>query len=106
MSTLPKSFNDLINTSKKPVLVDFYADWCGPCKIVSPIIQNLAKEYSGKIITVKINIDMKQQIASQFQIQSIPTIMMFYKGRALFRLVGARPYEIVKNNIDNNLLQI
>jgi len=57
MGSLPKSFNDLINTSNKPVLVDFYADWCAPCKMVSPIIQNLAKEYSGKIITVKINID-------------------------------------------------
>ena len=95
MGSLPKSFNDLISTANKPVLVDFYADWCAPCKMVSPIIQNLAKEYSGKIITVKINIDKKQQIASQFQVQSIPTIMMFYKGKTLFRLTGAQPYAII-----------
>ena len=103
MKELPKSFNDLIHTSERPVLVDFYADWCGPCKMVSPIIQKLAKEFSGRMTTIKINTDRKQEIAIQYQIQGIPTIMFFYKGKTLFRLVGAQSYDVIKNHIVQNL---
>jgi thioredoxin 1 len=102
-NNLPKSFFELIEQSEKPVLVDFYADWCGPCKIVSPFIQRIAKEYSGKLLAVKIDIDKKQDIASTYQVQAIPTIMMFHKGKILMRLQGAHPYESLKSNIESSL---
>ncbi|MBN1697329.1 MAG: thioredoxin [Spirochaetales bacterium] len=97
---LPKSFEELIRTSGKPVLVDFYADWCGPCKMVSPVIQRIAKEYSGKLLTIKIDIDRKKDIALHYGINSVPTIMMFFQGKELMRLQGARPYDSIKSNIE------
>lgn len=103
MSNLPKSFFELIEASDKPVLVDFYADWCGPCKMVSPAIKRVAGDFKGRIITIKINVDHKQQIAARYQIQSIPTIMMFYKGRDIMRLTGAYPYEAIKAEVEKVL---
>ncbi len=103
MKNLPKSFHELIETSDKPVLVDFYADWCGPCKMVSPAIKKVAGDFKGRIITIKINVDHKQQIAAQYQIQSIPTIMMFYKGKDIMRLTGAYPYEAIRSEVENSL---
>jgi thioredoxin 1 len=102
-SDLPKSFFDLIEVSEKPVLVDFWAQWCGPCRMVSPIIQRIASEYSGKLLTVKINVDEKQHIAGRFEINSIPTIAMFYKGQEIMRLQGALPYEQLKREIERHL---
>ncbi|MBC8180129.1 thioredoxin [candidate division KSB1 bacterium] len=100
---LPKSFFDLIQQSDVPVVVDFWAPWCGPCKMVSPALEQLAREYKGKLIVIKINVDEKQQIAGQYQIQSIPTIMMFYRGNTLMRLTGALPYETIKREVEKNL---
>jgi len=97
---LPKSFDELIRTSAKPVLVDFYADWCGPCKMVSPVIQRIAKDYSGKLLTIKIDIDRKKDIAIRYSINSVPTIMMFFQGKELMRLQGAHPYDSIKSNIE------
>ena len=97
---LPKSFDELISTSEKPVLVDFYADWCGPCKMVSPVIKRIAKEYSSKLLTIKIDIDKKKQIANKHNIMSVPTIVMFYKNKELMRLTGAHPYDTIKSNIE------
>ena len=97
-----KSFRELINNDEKPVLVDFYAEWCGPCKMVSPVIKQLAGEYKDKMITIKIDTDKKQQIASQYNITNIPTIMMFYKGQSIMRLQGAHPYESIKKSIEKN----
>ncbi|MBI9098285.1 MAG: thioredoxin [Spirochaetaceae bacterium] len=96
-----KSFHELINNGK-PVLVDFYADWCGPCKMVSPVIKQIAREYRGKMITVKVDTDKKQAIAVKYNISSIPTIMMFYKGKSIMRLQGAHPYESIKQSIETN----
>lgn len=100
---LPKSFFELIESSGKPVLVDFYADWCGPCKMVSPAIKRVAGDFKGKIITIKINVDKKQNIAATYKIQSIPTIMMFYKGVDIMRLTGAYPYEAIKTEVGKSL---
>ncbi|MBB6480565.1 thioredoxin [Spirochaeta isovalerica] len=97
-----RSFNELINNNEKPVLVDFYADWCGPCKMVSPVIKRIAGEYKGKLITVKVDTDRKPAIAGQYQISSIPTIIMFFKGQPVMRLQGAHPYESIKQSIDSN----
>jgi len=100
---LPKSFYDLIQQSEVPVVVDFWAPWCGPCRMVSPSLEKLAKEFKGKLIVIKINVDEKQEIAGRYQIQSIPTIMMFYKGNTLMRLTGAVPYESIKQEVIKNL---
>ena len=100
---LPKSFFDLIQQSSVPVVVDFWAPWCGPCKMVSPALEQLAKEFKGKLIVVKVNVDEKQHIAGQYQIQSIPTIMMFFKGNTLMRLTGALPYESIKMEVEKRL---
>lgn len=96
---LPKSFFDLINESDVPVLVDFWAPWCGPCRMVSPAIAKLANELKGKIMVVKVNVDEKQHVAARYQIQSIPTIMMFFKGNIMMRLVGAHPFEKIKQEV-------
>lgn len=101
--TLPKSFEDLISQSNKPVLVDFYATWCGPCRMVSPSIEKLAKDLKGKIITVKIDIDKKQHVAAQYQVQAVPTIMMFHKGNSIMRLQGALPYDTLKREVETRL---
>jgi len=102
-TALPPSFNDLVKESEKPVLVDFYADWCGPCKMVSPAIQRLAVENKGRFLTVKIDTDKKQDLARQYEITGIPTIMLFHKGRVLMRLSGAYPYEALKAEIEKAL---
>lgn len=99
----PKSFFDLVKNSKKPILVDFYADWCGPCKMVSPAIEKVAKDFSGKVMTIKINVDKAQVAAAKYQIQSIPTIMMFKNGESVMRLTGAQPYDAIKREVQKNL---
>ena len=99
----PKSFFDLVKTSKKPILVDFYAEWCGPCKMVSPAIVKVAKDFSGKLMTIKINVDKAQAAAARYRIQSIPTIMLFKNGKDVMRLTGAQPYEVIKREVQKNL---
>lgn len=103
MSVLPPSFEDLINSSDLPVLVDFYADWCAPCKMLSPVIAQLSREYKGRMVTVKINTEKKQDVARRYAIQSIPTIMLFHRGKQLMRLQGAHPYESLKSELDRAL---
>jgi thioredoxin 1 len=105
-TSLPPSFNALIRESDMPVLVDFYADWCGPCKMVSPAIQKLAVEYKGRILTVKIDTDKKQALARQYEITGIPTIMLFHKGQVLMRLSGAYPYASLKQELEKGLASI
>jgi thioredoxin 1 len=99
---LPGSFFDLIRTSERPVLVDFWAEWCGPCRIVSPAIERLACEFSGRLLTVKVNVDRKPKVAEAFQVQGIPTIVLFWKGEPRMRLTGAYPYEEIRRNIEEN----
>jgi thioredoxin len=99
-AALPKSFNELVNQSDLPVLVDFWAEWCGPCRMVAPVLEQIAREYKGKIRVVKINVDEKPQISAEYGIQSIPTLMMFHRGKVLMRQSGALPYGALKQAID------
>jgi thioredoxin 1 len=95
-----KDFEKEVLQSEVPTVVDFYADWCGPCRMVSPVIESLSKEYVGRVKFVKINTDDNPEIAAKFEIMSIPTIMVFKKGEVLSRTVGAGPAAMYKQKID------
>ena len=99
---LPASFFELVRTSPLPVLVDFWAEWCGPCRLVSPSIERLARELSGRVLTVKVNVDKKPLVAQAYAVQGIPTIMLFWKGEPRMRLTGAYPYDAIRKNIEEN----
>ncbi|MDA4125393.1 MAG: thioredoxin [Thaumarchaeota archaeon] len=94
-------FQDEVVRSSQPVMVDFYADWCGPCKIIEPIVQLLAKEYAGKVKFVKIDTDANQELAVQFGIMSIPTVMFFSKGKVEDIVIGAVPAAVFKSKLDS-----
>ena len=95
-----ESFKELIN-SEKPVLVDFYADWCGPCKAMSPVIQEVAKATQGKARVIKVDIDKSVQAAQAYQVQAVPTFIIFKKGNIIWRHSGT----IDKNSLLNVLTQ-
>jgi len=99
---LPGSFFELIRVSDMPVLVDFWAEWCGPCRTVSPAIERIAREYAGRVLTVKVNVDHKPNVAQAYEVQGIPTIMLFWRGEPRMRLTGAYPYEAILQNIQEN----
>jgi thioredoxin 1 len=86
-----KSFSELINSPGMPVLVDFYADWCGPCKTMAPILQQIAAQHEGKLRIIKIDVDKNPAVAQQFRVQSIPTLILFHKGQPVWRQAGVVP---------------
>jgi thioredoxin 1 len=93
-------FQDEVVKADKPVLVDFYADWCGPCKMIEPVIAQLSKEYDGRAKFVKINTDDNQELAAQFGIMSIPTVMFFAGGKVEDIVIGAVPPAVLKTKLD------
>ena len=95
-----KQFQDEVVKSGKPVIVDFYADWCGPCQAMAPVLDQLSKEYDGKVKFVKVDTDDNQELAGQFGIMSIPTMMFFSKGKVEDMLVGAVPATVLKSKLD------
>ena len=88
-----ENFKEEVLKSEKPVLVDFYADWCGPCNAMSPVIEELAKELEGKAKVGKINVDENSDIAVEYNVMSIPTLIVFKNGKEEKRLVGLRDKE-------------
>lgn len=93
-------FQDEVVKSAQPVVVDFYADWCGPCKIMEPVIHQLSKEYEGKVKFVKVDTDANQELAQQFGIMSIPTVMFFSKGKVEDIVVGAVSSSVLKSKVE------
>ncbi len=85
------NFDELVLKAEKPVLVDFYADWCGPCKMMSPLIDELAEEYKNSLDFYKLNTDEAGDIAQRYQIMSIPTLIIFKNGDPAKTIVGAQP---------------
>ena len=84
-------FNEVVLTSDTPVVVDFWAEWCGPCRLVHPELEKIAQEYEGKIKVVKLNIDEAPTVAAKYGVMSIPTIALFADGDIKAQVVGARP---------------
>ena len=84
-------FTDEVLNSDKPVLVDFWAEWCGPCRALAPVMESLSQDYDGRAKIAKLDVDSNQQIAMQFGIRSIPTVMLFDKGQVVDTFIGVQP---------------
>lgn len=97
------TFDQEVLKSDLPVLVDFWAPWCAPCRVVSPIVEELAKEYEGKLKVVKVNVDENQQSASRFNIMSIPSLLIFKNSKPVKTMIGAQGKENLKKGIEEVL---
>lgn len=96
------NFENIIN-SQQPVVVDFHAEWCGPCKMQSPILADVAKELGEKIKIIKIDVDQNGEIAQRYQIQGVPTLMVFKEGQIKYRQAGLHSKLQIMNVLQNNL---
>jgi thioredoxin 1 len=97
------AFEKTVLESSLPVIVDFWAPWCGPCKMVAPTLDKIAKEYSGRLVVAKVNTDENPQWAMKYGIQGIPTMLLFYGGRIINRQVGALPEPMLRDIVDQFL---
>ena len=97
------SWDSQVMKASELVMVDFWAVWCGPCQMVAPIVDELATEYTGKVRVMKLNTDENPEIAGQYQVMSIPTILFFKNGQVVEKLIGARPKRAFKELIDSLL---
>ncbi len=97
------SFEQEVLNSDKPVLVDFWAEWCGPCKMIAPIIDELAVEFEGKVKFCKANVDEVQQLATQYSVMSIPTLVFFKDGKPVDQVIGAQGKDQLMNKINQHV---
>jgi len=95
-------FDNVLNGGK-PVFVDFWAPWCGPCRLIGPIVEELAPGYEGKAVIAKMNVDDNPMVAQRYGVTSIPTLMMFKDGKLVDRMIGAAPKNALQQFIDRNL---
>lgn len=103
VSVTDATFKDEVLDSEVPVLVDFWAPWCGPCRMVAPVVEEIANDYQGKVKVVKVNTDENSAVASQYGIRSIPTLMIFKGGQKVDLLVGAVPKTKIEATLDQFL---
>ena len=94
------NFKTEVLDSEQPVLVDFYADWCGPCKAMAPAVEEIAQEYAGRVKVGKLNVDDSMQTATSYQVMSIPTLILFVKGQAVRTLVGMQKPAALRQMLD------
>lgn len=97
------TFEEAVLNSDKPVLVDFWAAWCGPCRMVGPVIEEIAGEYEGKAIVGKVDVDANQEFAAKYGVRNIPTVLMFKGGEVVGRQVGVAPKKVYTEAIDGLL---
>ncbi len=97
------NFDTETKRAETPILVDFWAEWCGPCRMVAPVLEKLAQDYSGKVRIGKVNVDEHGGLASKFGIQSIPTLLIFKAGKVVEQFVGAAPRDVLARMIDKHV---
>ena len=95
MNTKKQTFNEIIQ-GEKPVLVDFYADWCGPCKMMTPVIEEFSKEMGDRMRIIKVDVDRNPTAATNFQIQGVPTLILFKRGNVVWRQAGVVPAHVLR----------
>ena len=98
-----ENFEEIVLKSDKPVLVDFWAAWCGPCRMVGPVIEEISDEYSEKAVVGKVDIDSNQEYAAKYGVRNIPTVLVFHNGEIVGRQVGVAPKNTYTEAIDNLL---
>lgn len=97
-----QNFEEIIN-SDKPVLVDFWAEWCGPCKMIGPVVEELAADYDGRAVIAKVDVDSNPEVSAKFGIRSIPTLLVFKNGEVVDKQIGAVPKTALSEKLDRQL---
>ncbi|MEM4263934.1 MAG: thioredoxin [Candidatus Woesearchaeota archaeon] len=98
-----ETFEKEIKNSKLPVVVDFWASWCGPCQMLKPVFEKVSKDYKGKALFAKVNVEEEQELAEEYMVQGIPCLIVFSKGKEIDRWTGYLPEDSLKVNIDSAL---
>jgi thioredoxin 1 len=93
------NFDSIIN-SEKPVLVDFWAEWCGPCKMIGPLVEELAGDYEGRAVVAKLNVDENPSVTARYGVRSIPTLLVFKKGQIVDKQIGAVPKSVLSSKLE------